>query len=644
MKQKRVLKTRWILFIIIVLLAAGLAVKSPFKPPTTDTSSAYFAAQIRDLKITVSESGSVKSLKQLEIRCEVEGQTRVLSIIPEGTFITEEDINEEDPTKSRVLVELDSADIRDKITQQEITLQSAEASYTQAKESYDIQLNQNESNIKSGQLDIKFSRMDLDKYLGAELSAAFLEQPTAFTGLVPDGRLNVEEYQPDLPVAAIEQPTDFTRLLSDDRLGGEAKQELRKLDSNITLADEEVSRAEDRKASTEELYNRKFVALTELEADRLAHKRKKIELERAVTALEIFLLYEFPKQVEQKLADYHEADKELQRTQARARSEIAKSEAERKNREAAYRLQKERYDRLKEQFAGCIIRATQPGLVVYATSGSRWNPRPPLEEGQTVNERQVLINIPDTSQMAVQIKVHEASIDDVEEGQKAKITFDAYPDLVLNGVVHKEAILPDRQHRWLNPDLKVYSTDIIIEGENKLLKPGLSATVEILIDELHDVLVVPIQTVVPEGERQVCYVLDNGRPRKQLVEIGRAGDEFIEIKSGLVVGDLVMLDPPRYGESSNGLVEEAPDEEESNPQQSETTVTDDAKAQDKADPDNASEMRRRFQNMTPEEQRKAIEKLTPEQRERMRRGRRGRRNESDGGGRPANRTNRQGAE
>ncbi|NQT18914.1 MAG: HlyD family efflux transporter periplasmic adaptor subunit, partial [Planctomycetes bacterium] len=531
MKRKRILKKRWILLIILVLVAAGIAVRSPFESRTTDTSGAYFAAEIRDLKITVSESGTVKPLKQLEIKCEVEGRdTTVLRLIPEGVFITEEDINEEDPTKSLVLVELDSADIRDKITQHEITFQSAEASYTQAKESYDIQLNQNESNITSGELKTKFNRMDLDKYLGAELAEVFVQQPTAFTGLI-----------------------------SDERLGGQAMQEYRKLQNSITLANEEVTRADTRLDSTQRLYDKDFVALTELDADKLARTRKVIEQEQALTALDIFLKYEFPKQVEQKLADHHEAIKELERTKARARSEMAKSKAELKNREAAYRIQKERHERLQEQLAACIIRATQPGLVVYGTSGNRWNPRPPLEEGQTVHQHQVLINIPNSSQMTAQIKVHEASINDVELGQKAVITFDAFPDLALNGTVHKKAMLPDPQHRWLNPDLKVYSTDIIIDGESKLLKPGLSATVEILIDELHDVLVVPIQTVVPEGEGQVCYMLNNGRPEKQLVEIGRAGNEFIEIKSGLLAGDQVMLDPPRYGD---GTDEEAPDDEE----------------------------------------------------------------------------------
>jgi len=614
MKPKRLMKSRWLIPVALTaLVVVGAAVKSPWQRAAPESTSAFFAVERRDLEITVRESGSVKALKKLEIKCEVEGQTTLLSLIPEGVYLTEEDV-----ANKRVLVELDSSDTRDKITQQDITLQSAQASYTQAKESYDIQVNQNESNIKAGELDVKFSRMDLDKYLGAELAEGLVRDPANLMDL--DKYLSAE-----LAEELVRDPADLAGIEPAPRLKGEALQKLRKLSNDIGLAEEEVKRAVIQRDWTDELWEKKFVTRNELEADELALKRRKVELEQAQTELNIFKLYEFPKEVEQRLADYQEALKALERVKARARSELASAEAQLKSKEAAYRLQKERFDRLQEQLEASVIYATQPGLVVYATSGNPWHRQPPLEEGATVRQRQVLINIPDTSLMAAEIKVHEASFEKVKEGQKATITFEAYPDLRAEGHVHKVAMLPDAQHRWLNPDLKVYTTDIVIHGERKILRPGLSAEVEIQIDKLHDVLVAPIQAVVPEGENRVCYVLNNGGREKRIVEIGLASDEFIEVRSGLEAGEKVMLNPPRYGEGAEGTELQQPDAEEEG-EEEEKDKDEDETSEEPGTKESESEtgaegdMLQQFENMSPEEKKKRMEQfkaLPPEQRRKI---------------------------
>ena len=538
-------KTWWVVLAVVavVVLGAG-AVLVPTGKAGNGSTAAVYVAEKKDLKITVLEAGSVKARKSQEIKCQVEGQTTVISLIPEGTIITEEDVK-----NKRILVELDSADLRDKITQEEIMLQSAQASFTQATESYSIQVKQNESNIKTGELTAKFAGMDLEKYMGADLAARAM-----FAAKLNSlfSKLDLEKYL-GADLAAILMyctSVSYGALAADKALGGEALQSIRNLQNGIKLVTVELNRAKDKEESSAKLAEKKFVSRVEYEADKLDHKRQGIALEQANTALAIFMKYDFPKNVEQKIADFEEAVKELDRIRAKARSELAKAEADLKSSEAGYRLKKERFDRLNEQLAACIIRATMPGLVVYGTSGDPWHGQPPLEEGSTVREKQVMITLPDTSAMAAEVKVHEAAIDKVKVGQTAKITLDAYPDLRFDGHVVKVAMLPNAQNRWMNPDLKVYDTDIAIDGQHRLLKPGLSAKVEILINELSDVIAVPIQAVVPEGDGHICYVLADGLREKKVVETGEANDQFIEIKSGLAPGQKVLLNPPGYGEEA----------------------------------------------------------------------------------------------
>ena len=162
-----------------------------------------------------------------------------------------------------------------------------------------------------------------------------------------------------------------------------------------------------------------------------------------------------------------------------------------------------------------------------------------------------MIVIPDTTQLKVEIKVHETWINKIDVNQPAKITTTAFPDEVFTGKVLKKAPMADSQSYSLLEDVKVYTTDVSIEGTHNYLRTGMTAKVEILIDKLKDVLYVPIQSVVTEedDQKKVCYVLTDKGQQKREVEIGLFNDDFVEIKNGLVEGEQVLLNPPRWSET-----------------------------------------------------------------------------------------------
>ena len=172
-----------------------------------------------------------------------------------------------------------------------------------------------------------------------------------------------------------------------------------------------------------------------------------------------------------------------------------------------------------------------------------------IEIGAEVQERQRIISIPDTSQMKVEIKIHETWVDKVQVGQEATITVAAFPDEAFTGKVLKKAPLADPEE-WLNPDLKVYSTDVNIAGTHESIKTGMTAKVEVIIEKLHDVLSVPIQAVTSVQGSKVCYVLTGAGPQKRQVETGLFNDNFVEIKSGLSEGEKVLLSPQRLAKQS----------------------------------------------------------------------------------------------
>jgi HlyD family secretion protein len=114
------------------------------------------------------------------------------------------------------------------------------------------------------------------------------------------------------------------------------------------------------------------------------------------------------------------------------------------------------------------------------------------------------------------------------------------------------APLPDPQHGWLDPGVKVYTTQVSIDGAHDVLKPGMSAKVKIFVEQLNDVEIAPVQVVANRGGKKVCYVVtDDGDLSEREVETGLFNDTFVEITDGLEVGEKVLLVPPRVVQPGN---------------------------------------------------------------------------------------------
>ncbi len=493
-----------------------------------------FAVRRDNLTVTVTESGSIKARNSVEIKSEVEGRATIINIVPEGTIITDQDVK-----NGKVLVELDSGDLKEQLSQREIDFASAEASFTQAKEAYDIQVKQNESDISAAELKVKFALMDFQKYLGETLANQLI------------GKIDGSE-DPNADLAVV---IDVYGLLKDpNNLGGEASQTLGELQDNILLADEQLKKAQNTLDWTIRLREKEYVSETDLQTDKLSVESLQIKYGQAKTDLDLFKAYDFSKQTQKLISDYYEAKRALERTYAKARSELAQSKAQLESAKARFELQQERLNKTKNQIAACTIKAPDTGLVVYGTTGDvyrRFRGGNIIAAGEEVYQRQTIITLPDTTEMMAEIAVHESSVDKVKPGQKATIVMDAFPDKTFDGEVIKIAPLPDQQRGWLSPDIKVYTTQVAIKGTHDFLKPGMSARVEILVDSVPDALIVPVQAVANRSGRKVCYVLNSSRPVEREVETGQFNDTFVQILDGLEEGEEVMLNPPRITETAS---------------------------------------------------------------------------------------------
>lgn len=561
-----------------------------------------FTARRGNLPIAILNGGSIEALEAQIIRSEVKGMqgTKILKIVEEGYQVTEQDVADK-----KILVELDSSELEERIIAQEITFLSTLASRTEAQQAYEIQLNQNRTDINSAEQKARFALMDFQKFLGEALArklvdehglqeeslAASLPSPALTNGIlerlpIRDSTTPPTASHPSPPQGAGdggsgtgtmpgttsdgERPgggsngkkrTDFGQYAKVELLAdGSAKQQLRKLEDALLLSRKDLGMAQTKMEATRRLFAKGFVSKTEHDNDQVALDKTTLQVKTAETELALFIKYEFPKQAEEFLSKYEEALNALIRARKEAISKLAQAEAKLRAAEARFKIESQQRQELRDQREKCVIRAERPGLVVYGAGREErfFGGDEQIREGATVRERQRIITIPDMTEMAVQVKIHESHIKRIKKGQQARITVEAFPEEELAGEISKVGVLPDSQNRWLNPDLKVYLTTISIKDVRTWLKPGMTAKVQILITQLVDVVYVPIQAVSSSQGKNLCHVVRGSRSQERTVEVGEFNDDFIEIKQGLREGEMVLLRAPETGWEEPVLPEAEP--------------------------------------------------------------------------------------
>ncbi len=448
-----------------------------------NTEIATFVAKRGPLTISVLESGTIKSREQIIIKNELEGRTSIISLVAEGTSVKKGDL----------LVELDASTLQDSKIDQEIMVQNAEAAFINAQENLIVIKNQAESDVNVAELTYEFACEDVNQYI--------------------DGQF------PNLLTAAI---------------------------NKINLAEETLKRNEDVNDWSGRLFKEKYISKNELQADKLSLSRSRNDLQLAENDRNLLEEFTKPRQIKQLESDKYQAEMALERAKAKGRADVIQAEAALTAKKAEFDRQTIKLAKVKDQIEKATIKAPADGMVIYATTarrGGRDN-REPLDEGVEVFERQELIYLPTAASAMAEVDIHEASLDKVQLGLPAIITVDALPGKRFIGKMARISPLPDAQSMWMNPDLKVYQSDIHLEGDDPSLRTGMSCKAEIIAAQYDDAIYIPVQAVIRVAGKPTVFVVKDGNLEERTVEIGLDNNRMIRIISSLEEGELVSLAPP----------------------------------------------------------------------------------------------------
>ncbi len=163
-------------------------------------------------------------------------------------------------------------------------------------------------------------------------------------------------------------------------------------------------------------------------------------------------------------------------------------------------------------------------------------PQLDLQVGSRVKKESPVFMIVDMDRLLLRLKVEEADIALVEEGQRLEVSLDALPRKTLEGkVIH----VANRSSISLS-DTSLYEVTVEIEASGEELKLGYTAYADIFVVDEEDALVLPMEAVQMEPSPRV-FVVEEGVAHSREVTLGMEIEDRVEVTGGLEEGEMVVV-------------------------------------------------------------------------------------------------------
>ena len=229
------------------------------------------------------------------------------------------------------------------------------------------------------------------------------------------------------------------------------------------------------------------------------------------------------------------------------------NEAEIRSLDITVEQDQKRMDRTKTDLEKMKVRTPVGGLVVIETMFSRGNFQQ-AAPGDQVYGGSFFMRIVDLTQMAVFAQLNQADSQMIQLGSPVKVQLDAYPDVSFNARVRSVGAMavsgggggrrgPPGSRGSRAQWIKQVPVEIEILDSDERLQPDLSASGDILIEDLDDVLVVPRAALARSGDTTLVWLQQDEGFVERAVEVGSLSDTEAVILSGLREGDLIAAQP-----------------------------------------------------------------------------------------------------
>lgn len=215
---------------------------------------------------------------------------------------------------------------------------------------------------------------------------------------------------------------------------------------------------------------------------------------------------------------------------------IAKQELD--NAEATMRVAKANYEAATTRLNYAHITAPFSGYITKKV----------LDQGVNVKANDIAIfTLMDIDVMKIMVNVLEKDIPLISKGKKGIVTVDAYPGKEFYGSVTRISQAVDLSTRTM-------AVQIDIANPDHVLKPGMFASVTVIVDEHPEALTIPVQALVKDEKGKYLYTVNGSTAHRREVSLGVEHASRIEIVSGLSESDSVIVTGQQFAKDGAQVI------------------------------------------------------------------------------------------
>lgn len=266
-----------------------------------------------------------------------------------------------------------------------------------------------------------------------------------------------------------------------------------------------------------------------------------INLEFALEERQIALdqsKYESPAVQRQAEIDLDKARRQLAQETKNYQTKVRQAEAKLREVETERTKKQNEITKINELMSQFTVFAPDQGMVIYRKS---WNGTKITEGEQISAWDPTVAELPDFTIMESITYINEVDIQKVDIGQEVTIGLDAVPDKMLSGVVTSVANIGEQRKNY---DSKVFEVTIVINESDSLLRPAMTTSNRVIINEIKEALHIPLEAVHAIDSVSYVFLKDGLSPVMQQVELGLMNENSVIIQRGITQEDQLYLTIP----------------------------------------------------------------------------------------------------
>lgn len=205
-------------------------------------------------------------------------------------------------------------------------------------------------------------------------------------------------------------------------------------------------------------------------------------------------------------------------------------------------------ERAKGYLSKMVLRAPQDGIVNilpnFRAQGSFGTAPPPFKEGDRAWTGASIAEIPDLSNMRIDLKLEEVDRGKLKLGQQVRVRIDAIADRELLAQLDWISPIAAINFRGMGLTEKTFPARATLKQLDPRLRPGMSATAEVVIESEPKSLLIPVRASFLNNGKPAVYVQQGDKFVIRNIEVGKRNDTDMVVLSGLKEGEQVALENP----------------------------------------------------------------------------------------------------